>query len=335
MPQTATALASWVKAIQKALEKAGVDSQPLLKQAGLDVQALNDPDARYSLKNTANLWKLAVQATQDSCFGLKVASQVNQNTFHVLGHSLITSTTLKEMFLRIIRYFRIVTDIPELEFYGEGKNHYFVIHVPDEVQPESIDAFISVFIRSSRALQSSVFSPLRIELRRSEPQDLETFQSILKAPIVFNAPKDMIVFDTATIEQPLDGGNPSLTQEYDEIINRYLARFDKENILARVKVKLIEKLSTGDFQQQDVAKSLGLSIRSLQRKLSAENTSYSELLDNTRHELALSYIKNSSHNITEIAYILGFTDVSSFTRAFRRWTDLSPLHYREKHLSFS
>ena len=101
----------------------------------------------------------------------------------------------------------------------------------------------------------------------------------------------MIVFDTATIEQPLEGANPTLTQEYDEIINRYLARFDKENILARVKVKLIEKLSTGDFQQQDVAKSLGLSIRSLQRKLSAENTSYSELLDQTRHELALSYIK--------------------------------------------
>jgi hypothetical protein len=61
MPQTATALASWVKAIQKALEKAGVDSQPLLEQAGLDLQALNDPDARYSLKQTANLWKLAVQ----------------------------------------------------------------------------------------------------------------------------------------------------------------------------------------------------------------------------------------------------------------------------------
>lgn len=138
------------------------------------------------------------------------------------------------------------------------------------------------------------FSPLRIELRRSEPEDLETFQNILKAPIVFNAPKDMIVFDTATIEQPLEGANPTLTQEYDEIINRYLARFDKENILARVKVKLIEKLSTGDFQQQEIAKSLGLSIRSLQRKLSAENTSYSELLDDTRHELALSYIKTQA-----------------------------------------
>ncbi|MEV9163310.1 AraC family transcriptional regulator ligand-binding domain-containing protein, partial [Klebsiella pneumoniae] len=98
-------------------------------------------------------------ATQDSCFGLKVASQVNQNTFHVLGHSLTTSTTLKEMFLKIIRYFRIVTDIPELEFYGQGNNHYFVIHVPEEVQPESIDAFISIFIRSCRALQESLFSP--------------------------------------------------------------------------------------------------------------------------------------------------------------------------------
>lgn len=68
------------------------------------------------------------------------------------------------MFLRIIRYFRVVTDIPELEFYGQGNNHYFVIHVPDEVQPESIDAFISVFIRSSRALQGSVFHPYALNL---------------------------------------------------------------------------------------------------------------------------------------------------------------------------
>jgi AraC-like DNA-binding protein len=119
---------------------------------------------------------------------------------------------------------------------------------------------------------------------------------------VFNAPKDMIVFDTASIEQPLEGGNPSLTQEYDEIINRYLARFDKENILARVKVKLIEKLSTGDFQQQDVAKSLGLSIRSLQRKLSAENTSYSELLDIHGTNSLYRIFKNSSHNITDCLY---------------------------------
>ena len=331
MPQTATALTSWVKAIQKALEKAGCDSKSLIEQAGLDIQALNDPDARYSLQQTAHLWKLATEVTQDSCFGLKVASEVNQHTFHVLGHSLATSTTLKELFLRIIRHFRLVTDIPKLEFYEKDQNHYFVIHVPDEVQPESIDAFISVFIRSSRALQGSLFSPLRIELRRAEPVDIETFRNILKAPLVFNAPKDMIVFDTASIELPLEGANPILSREYDEIIMRYLARFDKENIQARIKVKIIENLATGEIQQQEIAKSIGLSTRSLQRKLSLENTSYSEILDNTRQELAISYIKNNSYSITEIAYILGFTDVSSFTRAFRRWTASSPLHYREKH----
>jgi len=331
MPQTATALTSWVKAIQKALEKAGCDSKSLIEQAGLDLQALNDPDARYSLKQTAHLWKLATEATQDSCFGLKVANQVNQHTFHILGHSLATSITLKELFLRIIRYFRLVTDIPELEFYEKNQNHYFVIHVPDEVQPESIDAFISVFIRSSRALQGSLFSPLRIELRRSEPVDIETYRNILKAPLVFNAPKDMIVFDTASIELPLEGANPLLSREYDEIIMRYLARFDKENIQARIKVKIIENLAAGEIQQQEIAKSLGLSTRSLQRKLSLENTTYSEILDNTRQELAISYVNNNTYSITEIAYILGFTDVSSFTRAFRRWTGLSPLHYREKH----
>lgn len=333
MSQTATALTSWVKAIQKALEKAGCDSQGLLKQAGLDIQGLNDPNARYSLAQTAHLWQLAVQATQDSCFGLKVASQVNQHTFHVLGPSLGTSTTLKEMFGRIIRYFRLVTNIPELEFFSKGDTHYFVIHVPEQVQPEAIDAFISVFIRASRALQGSDFSPVRIELRRSPPADLQTYQAILKTALIFNAAKDMIVFDTASIEQPLEGANPELTQEYDDIIRRYLTRFDKQNILAQVKLKLIERLSTGEIQQQEIAKSLGLSIRSLQRKLGEESTTFSELLDNTRQELALSYIKNSKYSITEIAYILGFTDISSFSRAFRRWTNLSPVKYREQNLS--
>lgn len=120
MPLNSTSLSSWAKAIKKALDGAGCNGQALLQEAGLELPALDDPDARYPVRKTARLWQLAVEATGDANFGLKVASQVNQTTFHALGPTLTVSATLGEAFDRIVRYFRLVSDAAELDFRKQG-----------------------------------------------------------------------------------------------------------------------------------------------------------------------------------------------------------------------
>lgn len=325
---SATALTSWSRALRRALDRAGCDSAALFAQAGLDFAALDDPNARYPLERTTRLWRLAVQATGDPCLGLAVASQVTQTTFHALGYSLSASTTLAEAFERIVRYFRLVTDAAELEFHLEDDRYRFVIRPLDQPRPadEAIDAFASLFVRLCRSVLGREFAPLRVRLQRAAPQS-DCFDKVFRAPLEFGCEQNELWFAQEPFERRLEGANPELARHNDEIVLRHLARFDRDNLRARSRAALIERLPLGEPSAEKLAEALHLSLRSLQRKLAEEGTSYEEILTATRRELALSYLAERRYSISEITYLLGFSDTSSFTRAFKRWTGQSPSQY--------
>jgi len=332
MPRTATALTSWCRAIQSALEARGLDSRALFREAGLDPGALSDPNARYPVEKTVHLWRLAVEATGDPAFGLEVSRHIRETTFHALGYSLLASATLKDAFERLVRYFRIVTDAYELAFEREGADYAFVIGVdPDQPRPThaAIDAFAAIEVRMCRALYGRDFRPRRVTLQRPAPQDTRPFERALKAPITFEAERNSIVMAAAQLEKPLDTANPELARMNDEVVIRYLAKHVKENVTDRVHALLVEQLPHGEPTQEQIARSLHMSLRSLQRRLVEERTSYKAILNDTRRDLALSYIRDGGYSISEITYLLGFFDTSSFSRAFKRWTGQSPSAYRQ------
>lgn len=333
MKQAATALTSWAKAIRKALDVAGVDSARLFAEAGLDRAALDDPNARYAVDATTRLWRLAVTATGDETFGLTVARHVNQTTFHALGYSLTASNTLREAFERMLRYFRLVTDAADLTFELDGDRYRFAICPPQngpQPAPEAIDAFAFLVVRLCRGLYRREFSPLAVSLQRPMPHNLAAFERAFRAPLNFGSTQNAIWFARDVFEQKLEGANPELARHNDEIVVRYLAQMQKQNLRARVHAALIEQLPHGEPSQEKVAAALHMSPRNFQRKLAEEGTSYTELLNDTRRDLALSYVRDPGYSLGEITYLLGFSDASSFNRAFKRWTGQSPSGYRKQ-----
>jgi AraC-like DNA-binding protein len=329
----ATALTSWAKAIRKALDAAGVDSARLFAEAGLDIGALGDPNARYPVEATARLWKLAVAATGEEAFGLTVARYVGPTTFHALGYSLTASETLLAAFERITRYFRLVTDAAEPVLALDGERYRLSFHVTAGAHPptdESFDAFAFLLVRLCRGLYRREYSPLGISLRRPQPQGLGAFERAFRAPLQFGADENVLWFDRETFEKKLEGANPELARQNDEVVLRYLAHFNRQNLRTRVHAALIELLPLGEPNADKIAEALHMSPRNLQRKLADENTSYKELLNDTRRDLALSYLRDPSYNLTEITYLLGFTDSRSFNRAFQRWTGAAPSAYRQQ-----
>ncbi|TXH02639.1 MAG: AraC family transcriptional regulator [Nevskiaceae bacterium] len=331
MSKAATALTSWAKAIRKALDAAGVDSARLFAEAGLDLAALDDPNARYPVAGTVRLWRLAVAATGDEAFGLTVARQVGPTTFHALGYSLTASETLLAAFERIARYFRIVTDAAEPVLTREDDRYRLSFHVPEGAQAptdESFDAFAFLLVRLCRGLYRREYAPLAVTLRRPVPRNLSAFERAFRAPLTFGAAENVLWFDRATFERRLEGANPELARQNDEVVLRYLANFDRGNLRARVHAALIELLPQGEPGAGKVAQALHMSERNLQRKLADEDTSYKALLNDTRRELALSYLRDRRYSLTEITYLLGFADGRSFNRAFRRWTGQAPSTYR-------
>lgn len=331
MPHTATALTSWARAIRKALEAGGYDPKPLFIKAGLDIAAMDDPNARYPVAATARLWAEVVQTTGDPAFGLVVARHVTPTSFHALGYSLVASATLRQAFERLLRYFRVVSDAAELELAAVDAEYHFRLRTGltgPQPAPEAIDAFALVILRMCRGLYRREYAPRRVALRRPAPADPTPYARAFRAPLTFGAEHNVLVFDRASFEQPLEGANAELARHNDEIAARYLAQIARNDITNRVHATLVELLSLGEPTQEKVAAALHMSLRNLQRRLAAENTSYRDILNDTRRELALSYMRNRQYTVSEITYLLGFADTSSFTRAFRRWTGQSPSHYR-------
>lgn len=331
MLHSATSLTSWAKAIKSAVEAAGIDCAPLFEQADLDESALNDPNARYPLENTTQLWGLAVAATKDPSLGLSVARHTNQTTFHALGFSMLASATLKDCFETLVRYFRIVTDAAELEFGPADNGYKFIIRAREiEPQPahEASDAMMAVIMRMCRMLAGREFRVQQVVFRRPALADSTIFEKVFKAPLRFAADETAIYFDAESMERPLPAANAELARHNNEILVRYLARLETSNIASRVHTALVEQLPHGEPSQEKIAHSLNMSLRNLQRKLSEEQSSYKEILNQTRKDLAKSYMADSSYSISEIAYLLGFADTSSFTRAFKRWTGKAPSDFR-------
>src|SRR3984893_4093230 len=174
-----TTLGTWVKAICRALEAAGCDSAALLAEAGLDLRYTDGPNARAPLTHTERFWRLAVAATGDAAFGIKVASHIKQTTFHALSFGLSASSTLKEAFERVQRLCHVASDAIEYEFSRQGSEYHFVIEPAVDVPCESVDAVVAAYLRMCRSLTGRDYSPLRIELERRAPAHIEDFQRVL------------------------------------------------------------------------------------------------------------------------------------------------------------
>lgn len=330
----ATSLSTWTRALQHTLDQAGISSTELVARAGISEAALADPNARLPLENTTRLWQLAVEATGNAALGLVVAKNINQTTFHALGYSVLASPTLDACFSRLLRYFRIVTDAGDLHYGCENHICRFAFEPLSGVtEPamEAVDAMVAVVYRSCRILTARRFQALKVSFRRPPPDSaaMAVFEEVFGVPLEFSAGQTAIWMTEDCVHEPLPAGNAELARHNDAILSQYLARFEQENLANRVHAVLVEQLPNGVPTQETVAVQLHMSARNLQRKLQADGQSYKSILDSTREQLARAYIADARYRISEVAYLLGFADTSSFTRAFRRWTGVAPRQFRQ------
>jgi AraC-like DNA-binding protein len=315
-----------------ALRSRGVDAEELLAQAGLSLEALADPNRRHPLETTTRLWRLAVEATGDPAFGIEVARHTTYQTFHALGFSLATSATLREALERIVRFFAIVTDAADMRVVDDPAGVRFTVHLRESADPadEAVDAFVAAAVRLCRTLVGRSFSPLAVELRRAAPADPSPYKRYFRVPVTFDAPLDALTLERSQTETRLLTANPEIARANDAVIADHLARLESSRLAPRVRQAIEEQLPQGEPDPEAIARRLAVSLRSLQRKLADEGTSFAALLDETRSALARSYLDEDRYSVSEITYLLGFAGVSAFSHAFKRWTGSSPSAYRRK-----
>lgn len=327
-----TTLATWSAAILRALAAHGHDATALARRAGIEPGDLG-PDARVPRETLNRLWQVAVEATDDPAFGLEVARHTTQTTFHALGYAVLASQTLGEAFERMVRYRRLAGDVLVFRLIDAGDRYRleFDVSADPSIPEQAVDAIASLCVRQARALhRPRPCEPLAVELARPEPRDPERYRQTFRAPVRFATQVSALEYARADVEDPLPTANAELARSNDEVLVRYLARLERARVSSRVQQAVLETLPDGAPSKHAIARKLGMSARNLQRHLADEGTTFKDLLNDARASLARTYVAERRLSVTEIAFVLGFADTSAFSRAFKRWTGMSPSAWAQR-----
>ncbi len=328
---TPTVLSSWTRVLVSALRERGIDADALLLEAGIDPGDIARPDERLPLPSTTRLWQLAVRETGDENLGLWVSRYSSQTTFHALGYAFMASSSLQQAMERVVRFNGMVSDAAEVTTERRGDYYLMSWKLVSDVQrpaEQAMEAVISSIIRASRRLYGAEFSPVAVQLMRAEPESEQLFRDFFRSEVIYGAREYRLEFRVEDLEKPLPWGNEDLARSNDRVVEEYLARLELGSVATRLRTLLTKELPSGVRSHDHYAAILGMSGRSLQRKLSAEGSSFNQVLNETRCDLAKSYLQaGQRHSLTEIAFLLGFSDTSSFSRAFHRWTGVAPSAY--------
>jgi len=192
------------------------------------------------------------------------------------------------------------------------------------------DFALSLIVDMCRMNYGASLRPVEVRLSRARPGDTEPYRHFYGCPIHFEANEDSFLLTSRAADEPLPTANRQLAGTLDGILTAQLAALDKSNIPARCKSNLLDQFTSGELSEEEMAKQLHMSRRTLQRKLAESDTTYQKLVDDTRRDLALRYMEDPRKTITDVTFLLGFSGQSAFTRAFKRWTGMSPTTYREQ-----
>lgn len=309
-----------------------MDPAPVFAQVGLDVNRVLTPQCRYPLSQVAALWQAGKEATGDELIGLKTGWYARPADFYAFGFSWLASGTLLDGMQRLCRYYQTLSTAavePEIRLVDDL--YALSASFPDESRcppKEGIDAGMTALLKLCKVVAEEDVYPLRIDLVCDETVHPDAYREHLGAPISFNHDVGTFYFSRERLEARLHGDTPDVAHATDRIAEQYIETLDPHRVASMVRRLLIALLPAGEVDQDMVAKRMNRSTSTLQRQLQAEAISYREVLDGTRQSLAEEYLRQRKLSHAQIAYLLGFSDQSNFSRAFKRWTSKSPREFQ-------
>ncbi len=317
-----------VEGIVRALEPYGVDGLALARRAGVPQAVLDDRSQRFESDILDRFVLLAAEASGDPSFGLVVARH-HALIGQAVHFAMVASDTLAVAWRRLEKYARYVSDHVALQT-TQVDDFRITFSVPEPTRGTWLpcDVMAGSLVRGARGMSHDrTLAPTGVALRRPRPSDPTPFSEFFRAPLRFGADRNELSFSLAVATRPLPLANNHMALQADNMMQAFLARLDESSWADRVRGILAKSLPDGLPKRDEVARRLGVSDRALGRKLAEEGMGFRRLGEEVRLELACGYLENNTVSVTEIAFLLGFSDSSAFSRAFKRWKGLAPRTY--------
>ena len=313
----------------------GVSLNALAVAAGLPEHSLSPLPETLAAADYVNLLELGAQLAKDPHFGLHVGESVKLGTYTVYGLILLSCQNFGQVFQQTLRYEGLAHDLgrSDLLIVNDQAQYQWHSHYPNASRhlAESVFAGIRVF---GNWLAGTNLPPAPISFTHQAPTDCSEHLRIFGTPVAFNGSMNSASFDAALLSWPVpnaDIGMHAVLQRHAEgLLKAKMQAQGEHGIHAQVRTKIIANLTQDRVKLALIAQDLNLTQRTLQRKLSEAGTSFQQVLDQTRHELAKDYLSQRQLSLADIAFLLGYQEQSAFNHAFKGWFGISPGSYREQ-----
>jgi AraC-like DNA-binding protein len=291
-----------------------------------------DPDTRVPYAAVLALIERAATALDDVSYGLRLGASYGLREGGLLGFVLLNSPTLSDAIANLQRYFRVVGDGEELEVEWDGPHVAVRFREADFAMRgarHNSEYIAAILVRAFREMTRKRLSPVRAEFMHGRPNAKIAYDQYLGCEVRFHAVWDALIYDAEAIRLPVIGADDRLLKVLERACRQILGPAPKKRDLVKdIRKLMTERLTKGHFRIDDVARDLGMSSKTLERRLADKDETFTELLGAIRRDLARHYVRETDFRLDQIAYLTGYSEPAALVRAFKRWTGTTPMQYR-------
>jgi len=318
----------------KAIKEAGADPGEVLENLDLDRAGRSRAGESIPCSTFARALERAATLSGDRTFGLRFGTSANLKNFGALAYAVFNSPTVAAAFETAGRYLHIHNEAAEVVFSEANDLGYFCYSLKNldlEEPRQFVEYGMAVALKTLRVMVGSQWVPREVHFAHAQLDQTSEHVRLFRAPVIFACATNAFVIEREFCDQPIPAADPNLFKILNRYLENVLSHAPKDDPrLALIRHKIAEAIKDGGPNLRDVAKAMAWSPRTLQRQLNNYGIDFRTLVDDTRRRFALGYLQDSDNTLTQIAFLLGYSEVSAFNRSFKRWTGKTPLDFRRR-----
>jgi AraC-like DNA-binding protein len=323
--------AQLLQVIHAGMVSAGLDVNAIYNRLGYDAERMDLRQLRTPHQQQVFFWQTVETVTGDPDIGLHLCAHLPVYRGEVLEYLMFSSPTFADGAARVFKYLRLVSDALDVRLQHGNGTARLLIQSSTETAPALRHTEICTtyeIIRFAQEVSEQQFRAQEVHLqceRRSDPSD---YARVFGCPVRFDAPQTLVSFDPAILAYRSPRNDPDLLQLHQELAEKRLSSLQRQDLIERIRQIFAQRLELEQCDLEEVAVELGISARRLRFELTRAGTSFSQLLAEFRFSLARRLLAETTEPIENIVYLTGFSEPSTFYRAFKRWAGMTPVQYR-------
>ena len=321
-----------LRLIYEAMKKKGIDTDAIFNRLGVDESYVFADQLRTPHSAQLYFWQVVEDVSGDPAIGLHLGQLLPAYKGQVLEYLFLSSPTFGEGLRRAQNYQRLLSDAANTDFFIDGDEACMVLDTAsDEVRrlKHFNECFVQGLITFFRSITDGTFHASRIEFEHTREEGQAHVRDILGCEVVFGADENRLYFPAHLLDHPSPHAEPELLALHERFASEQVARLEKKDIVGQVERIVAELLDSGEVTLDAVAERLGIKPRTLRTRLAEAETSFNQVLADFRYRLARQLLATTDESIDEIVYLTGFSEPSTFYRAFKRWSGMTPIEYRK------